>query len=1231
MDDPAFEAFKRRRLQALSLINLADIITHPINAQFFTGIYREDVEKADKNSIVDLILRTPEAHIDSNVIPDFIQEPRRNTFDRLREILEATKVKRQDDLQRISTEDLKKVILMGINRVFFDGYTLENISEMSRENLIKLISNYPNCTLTGNPSDSSYDPGKWKPKPNQVEHIERMSRGLLSSTNESRCVWDGSDTGLGKTVSAILTAINLKIRFILVICPKKMIKKWDQALRPIGLFNYRLTTYSGITGAGGRTATRWTKYKNDPYNTDQGADNDWVKITPSGLTGKKKNFYDWSFLPDSEPGYPLGGCLVIWDEVQNAKSGKSTLIGICFDHFIQYLKSEPRKYVRSLLLSASIMETHKDLPYIMNALGYISESSARSLNAFVNSELKARFRDLIGKDWDPKYELLRDTKDRLLVFLRIVGKRDLKFSQIPPRLPFILHKLKYISIPDMPSMNKFLTNTLLPNFQKLMEADYKPIYETKLPKDKLLLFLSHLAKNPRYRDLNIQSIVDTSFPNPITFQGMTIKDEDIDKFISINREIQNMLIEMVRNEGAQDVGAMGRIQKILSKLEVIKLTPFTELAVRTLNEPLPGGAKGSVTISMIRNKSVRYFAWRLEAVLWIQHLQTKNVSADQLASIKESLISAILREYETYLATEAVALASGGKLQLKRAFERYSRAQLDSMAWVDLVFEYNKWIKYLNVNSFEYVCIYVANFGDSNTSDFDLTSADPDDWIKESKAVKSKDNDRMLEMFQKNQRRVFLTNMFISREGIDLHDTSEGGMFPRTAIISPGIVARFLLQMLGRFVREGQTSNAVRIVGFIDDVQGTRSWEAIFMEKLGNKVKDIEVLHNGEISLDIADNIDKDGKAIFKSILDDIKSGKLSIDSSAKSVGTGPAESSMLPIRRAAITGQMFEHTSTKKSPGQLSPPVGSIIPSKSIMPAPVVKAPITLPMRTEQNYIYFDVAAFEYSDADRIMQTIIGVLKNINLDPRYYTTVSKDDVNIHGVLIYRPGFLVAGLSQTAMVAQVQTQTGLSVVQTNEDLTAIVGTALVKDGENDFNPVLVVDQLVVMFESLTSMYVQPKYPISTMIPTSLLGNSLSIEPSDPRSTVMKFVGTTPKIMLAFYAIRAISLFQAPETFVSFVLQDPVGITNVMDPRYFIRNILVDDEYRLIAHTEIIRGLPLAISGVARLVPLIRNGEVFDVKSLKDEGNETSSIKVMPGYYDFFNQLLFREPEVLEKK
>ena len=65
------------------------------------------------------------------------------------------------------------------------------------------------------------------------------------------------------------------------------------------------------------------------------------------------------------------------------------------------------------------------------------------------------------------------------------------------------------------------------------------------------------------------------------------------------------------------------------------------------------------------------------------------------------------------------------------------------------------------------------------------------------------EREKIRELFQKNQLKVLVCNIQAAREGIDLHDTSEGHQYPRKAYFSPCYNAQTVAQALGRIHRVG--------------------------------------------------------------------------------------------------------------------------------------------------------------------------------------------------------------------------------------------------------------------------------------------------------------------------------------------------------------------------------------------------------------------------------------------
>lgn len=1169
--------FLKNRLNLMTVEYLISIISNPSNGNFFPGVNINALQMASKDQLIDIILKAPGAFIDNNIIADYRHLYQIQDFDKL--------------------------------------FALRA-------------------------QDPTYNPTRWKPKPHQVDHINRLYSGLVDP-NTPRCVMDASPTGKGKTIANTLCALALKTRFLLIFCPKKVAPKWDDALRGLGLFNYRISNYSGILGnSRSKDTKRWARYRPDPSgNPKKIVDNNWIQITKTMEQGKYEERFDWSFLPDQEPDSNLGGCTVIWDEAQNVK-GKTSKIGLAFEQFIDYLKKERRKYVRGILLTGTAMEKIEDLPYMLYALGYIPLRQPSLQKAFILKDLLPNFATYLGPGiWKPEFEQLVPNA-KLILFIRYVAGRQNRFSQIPDSVSFLLSKLKLISAPAMEETNTYTKNVVVPNFKSLMGSDYTPELDALKDKEKLLAYLRHLStlNDPRYPKEDILPIIDFIFENPIIFQAIKIEPQDMELFIAINREIQETLLDMLQQGDKKDM--LGRIQRTMSQLEELKLTPFTRFGRKILDTPLPGGAKGSLVISMLRNNSVRHFAWRFEAILTLEELTKQNLPLEQVLAVKNSVIQVILTEYQNYNQSEQYARQANAKFQIKSTFTQYSTEQLQALSFEDLLFEYTKWHKYLDVNKFEYVCVFVGDFGNPNPTDFDLESADEKDWIKESKKIEDWQGIEALKLFQESKRRVLVTNMYIAREGIDLHDISEGGMHPRGALISPGIIARFFLQMIGRFVREGQTSNSLRIAGFIDNISGMISWEKKFMDKLSEKVKYIQALHEGEISLDILENIDLSGESIIREILNEMKlertyrmqdvapsggedifgdqpalvtsGGRNSLGSSF-APQSGPVEQflqrvfSRNPAQIAQARKQLEVNTAVATATASTS--TTTIQPGQPIQNSTLkIANPDQLLVASNDMFLLFDTTQNDES----VLPKIISAITEFKLNARYYMRL--DTNAIRGVIIYRPGFLVDGLIQEDLIVKVATVTKLGVDRKEY-----------KPGELNvpgFNPKLKIPKVSVIFENATSIVVTPRYPIELVFPVGLFGSSL--QGSSVDGLTIRFMGIIPRIILSFYAIKSIALFQYPDIFESFGLNDVNKIVPTIDKRFLITSFIKNGKYTLLCDREIIRNFPVALSAVQAFVNDMASKLLF--QDYKEEDNDMASVTISPKYHETMNKLIGRKPE-----
>lgn len=1095
-------------------------------------------------------------------------------------------------LESYSNDDLIKIILKPANRPLFPNYTKESLNLKNQKELISIIISNQNVHIDNNvlsdylhqteeeefrklfqllKENPNFEPDKWKPRSHQVEHIQNLIKGIKKPTNNGRCVWDGSETGRGKTAAGVLTAIGGGFRHVLVICPDSVAGKWHRALsgieplyeninefgeaefsgysKPMGLFDYKICNFTTILGTS-KDSIQWAKYKPYPDRLNYLDDMKWLQIKRTKtLRGIEKEF-DWSFLPGREENSNLGGTLVIWDEVQNAK-GKTSKIGLCFTSFISYLHRESRKYIRGMFLSATIMEKVEDLSYMVYAFGYISKSSESEMNKFIENKLIPNFKSLMAEEWSPELEKVNG-HTKLIVFLRIHLKKRNLFSIIPKS----------------------------------------------------------------------QHLTDGEFENKITFQPIRISDDDMEGFIKFNRNLKSMLFEMARNGGGRSIVA--RIQRALSKMEIYKLTPFSEFGRKVLQTPLPNGAQGSLVISMNRNASVRYFAWRFEAIIDLMKLKLSEIKEEreiQIANLKRNLSIMIYQEYKRYNIQEKTLIDQRLPLKLKSGFKQYEPNVLMSMNLEDLLFEYNKWIKYLDIEKFKNVCVFVGNFGSPSPTNFDLASPDKSNWIKESKVFKRDVKETMKLLFQTNQRRVFITNINIAKEGIDLHDISKGGMHPRTCLISSGIVTRYLKQMLGRVVRDGQTSDSLRIIGFVDNVKGEQSWEAKLMLGMSDKLKNIDLLHTGETALDIVQNINQDSGSLLKLIIDDIKKemgiggftnipdmiiGNDALDNELQDGDDStPIEFSQLGTTTNFITGTSTIESFLQKNLGAKSIRKITTIEEPKI-DIPIVTITNILSIRINNKYVFYDTTT--NANPKEIEDIIYNTLKDdILLEDKYFKRIENG--SYRGIAIYRPGVQVSGISQIDSNRKIIRQTTL-----NPELHGV--------GDEDldflnFLPQIEIKSLSVIYESPNTMLVGPRYPINSIFPDIFLGESLSMLKLNEK--VLKFEGITSKIIVAFYTIRALVLFQEYKTISSMTPENPLDFLSYFDQKYIVGYQIISDKYYIRGHIDVIKYFKDILRSIDVLIPEIDNGRVFG--EMTQPGVDVLMIEVKPKFFPSIKALI----------
>ena len=91
--------------------------------------------------------------------------------------------------------------------------------------------------------------------------------------------------------------------------------------------------------------------------------------------------------------------------------------------------------------------------------------------------------------------------------------------------------------------------------------------------------------------------------------------------------------------------------------------------------------------------------------------------------------------------------------------------------------------------------------------------------------------------------RVFVGTLATGGVSIDLHDTSEGGQFPRMMLIPPAMRVKDMVQAAGRVFRDGITSKSTIRILYTADAETGISCESKFYNKIWDKTNTIKRYH----------------------------------------------------------------------------------------------------------------------------------------------------------------------------------------------------------------------------------------------------------------------------------------------------------------------------------------------------------------------------------------------------
>lgn len=1260
--------FSELRLAKLNREELLSEILRNKAGGLFQEYDQTQLENMDAQQLRSLILSTPNYRWDLMAQADFIQFQRKQIYDQYLDKLRADWAKRKDQISKFSRERLIEIMNYSPNSHYNPPGIFKGnpplIDSKTREDLLAHFYKEPRYEIPGEPSQSYGDPDHWVPKMNQVEHIETLIGGLTHPLNDHRLAVDGSTPGKGKTIAGVLTAQGLGVGNILVVAPSTVLKKWHDALSKMvptygndleynpastsGKVRFRLMTYDGLTGnTRSKQNPRPARYKPDPYDISSGKstqDNDWIQITRIGRKEDKNFFADWSFLPSDVPGAGgIGGTLVIFDEMHQMKNSATAARAKVFLHLLRYIKDlntgnlgggqyngdlNPNKYVRVLGLTGSIIENMKDMNYIMAALGLVDDSSNSAMNAFKQSKLGGNFQNNIPREERRPWHMnVTDENKKLIVYFRAMGRKKKDFSQIPDPVDFILYKTGIIERPYPEDRNDFLSRDFVQNFRDYMAEDYHSSMNDLTTKEKLDEFLRHLSKKPEFRDMHIERYINP-FKNTLTFQPLRLDEKDLEDFKKLNQDITRMLQDM-ENKVKKGSGILGQIQTALTQLEVYKIVPFIQLAKTALGLVLENGAQPSMVIALLRLNTVRSMAWSLEAYMQVRDA-VKHWTPEQIEQYRHYAVATILQKQADYQLEKEKLLRLGKPLHVKSTFDTRTQDDLYGMTFEELQTEFNKWVIYLNVNMFTYVSIYTGNFGVSkDKNDLDFESDDIYDHVCESVTLSDTQKEEAREFFQVNRHKIIITTMSMGSLGIDLMDVSEGGMNPRAMLMSPGINAKDLMQMRKRIVREGQTSDTFTLVGFVGDFGNVPSWEAKLMDKVSKKVKNIQLLHDGEVSMDVeAESVDPD-ETLFKMMKKiyargEMNSGKEDdqgreleeIEKILKDALEGKSKDVDLEKRFARTTAYMAE---AKVIPGKKS----SISMTNAIdISSSIFKVEILYGDSYAGVIVDDSVSDF---NSDSISSALLEIFEKYKFRPDYYMIANffyPAKAFRRGVLIFREHFKVIGLENSDFTQLCQTKFPLDIRVAGVDVNDKDFVLTSPMGDVSFNPSLKVEVFAILFNSKDSMTIAPSYHILSKISRELIGNDLKHSPFKGELFMgTTFEGEPVKMAAIYYAVLVAYKEYEGTLFDRYVLDSSKERQSIQQEFYFKVSTEGNKNYWK-APQALFNLSFLILNGSSALKTAISNQTLFDSSTITyDQTTGMGSILIMPDFVEILKRLV----------
>ncbi len=397
-----------------------------------------------------------------------------------------------------------------------------------------------------------------KPYPYQQKHVKELTYIFKHIHNVAL---SASDTGTGKTVVALELARAIGFT-VLCICPSAVQEQWRKEIVTYGVPCYSISTYNVLTRA------KWTPMLRDgslgtsrPFPKDQEFPSVKYskKVYKSEGRTMKKDIYEWHLPP---------GTLIIMDESRTIKNKGTKRYNMC-NSLIKCLNSTG-KTSRLLFLSATAIESEKDLKTFLYMLGYISAPTAKSLKYFTSHTPLSRL----------QYTLYEDPKEKRGVMISTEDAKEELGIKIKSEIIPIVAIFSEEDANKIEQENKTIANIIAQDRER---AKKDPKFGSDPMSNRLASFASFTRARQNIETIKLPAILD--YAKKLIKEGYQTL-----VFLRFVKSIQYMVEEIGKAYGKKNVlSYYGEI----SKTDRLKATDaFNTAKIKCLIVSLQAGAEG---------------------------------------------------------------------------------------------------------------------------------------------------------------------------------------------------------------------------------------------------------------------------------------------------------------------------------------------------------------------------------------------------------------------------------------------------------------------------------------------------------------------------------------------------------------------------------------------------------------------------------------------------------------